>query len=68
MIPQFMAWIDRLNPISQACATIIDVPNFQFKEKGNMFNVGTSMGNPLVLLLLENFIYLKGYLSLHLHV
>jgi len=29
MIPQFMACFDRLNPISQACAAIIDVPNFQ---------------------------------------
>jgi hypothetical protein len=43
MIPHFMACFDRLNPISQACATIIDVPNSQFKEKGNMFNSGAPM-------------------------
>jgi hypothetical protein len=32
-----------LNQISQACATIIDVLNFQSEEKGNMFSVGASM-------------------------
>jgi hypothetical protein len=44
MIPLLMARFDRLNPTSQACTTIINVPNFQFeKKKDNMFGVGTSM-------------------------
>ncbi len=42
VIPQFITCFDQLNPISQACITIINVPNFQFEE-GNTFSVEASM-------------------------
>ncbi len=41
-IPLLMTCFDRFNPISQACATKNDVPNFKFEE-GNMFGVKASM-------------------------
>jgi len=58
MIPLLMACFDRLNPTSQACTTITNVPNFQFeKEKGNMFGVGTSMEESSHVLVVKFFIY-----------
>lgn len=43
MIQLLMACFDWLNPTSQTCATITNVPNFQFeKEEGNMVGVGAS--------------------------
>jgi hypothetical protein len=40
--------------------------NSQFEKEGNMFGIGTSMENPLCYW--RTFYYLRGYLSLHLHV
>jgi hypothetical protein len=42
VIPLLLTCFDRFNPISQACATKIDVPNSQFEE-GNTFGVKASM-------------------------
>jgi len=69
MIPLLMAYFGRLNPISQACAIATNVPNFLFEEKErNMFNVGTSMEESFCAFVARNFLYLGGYLSLHLHL
>jgi hypothetical protein len=68
MIPLLMACFDRLNPTSQACVVVTNVPNFQFEEEeGNMFGVGTSMEESSCVLVVGQFL-LGGYLSLHLHV
>jgi hypothetical protein len=68
MIPLLMTCFVRLNPISQACAIIVDVHVFQFEEKNNMFGVRTFIEYLFMLLLLESFSYLRGYLSSHLHM
>jgi hypothetical protein len=55
-----MAYFDRLNPISQACTTIIDVLNFQFEEEeGNTFNIGTSMEESSHALVVRELNFLK---------
>ncbi len=69
MIPPLMACFDRLNPTSQTCTIVNDVPNFQFeKKKGNMFGVGTSMEESSRALAIRIFFLLGDYISLHLHV
>jgi hypothetical protein len=67
MIPLLMACFDQLNPTSLACATT-NVPNSQFEKGVICLVLEHPWKNHLVLLLLENFIYLGGYISMHLHM